>query len=100
MNLLSKKFNMQPQSEPSTDSPATSLSRLPKRSRVLPPSPKHFYSFALILSTLPPFSGGQFLRLREEISCQLGLEQGGGRTEQCSQLPSSLGRVGVSRGRI
>lgn len=78
MNFLPPKLNMQPQAEPSTDdvSPDTSCcltEPVPKWSCKLPPSLTCFYSFAFILPSVAPLSGGQFPYLREETSFQLGL---------------------------
>lgn len=70
----------------------------PEAVPLLLPSLTHVFSFAFTLSALTPFSGGQFLRLREKMSCLLDLEGGGGKTEWCSQLLSSLGWVEVSQG--
>lgn len=54
------------------------------------PSLNHFYPCAFILSAPTPFSGRKFLCLREQISCLLDLEGGGGKTEWCSQGTSKV----------
>lgn len=79
MKLLPPIFNMQPQAEPSTDGVSSDTfgcltEPVPKWSCTLSLFLNCFYSFAFIVPSLTPLSGGQFPSLREKTSFQLGLD--------------------------